>query len=192
MQTALSNFNDIKLSSTQEKALALLGQGIGTEQVAGALGVTPSVISQFLSDENFKELVSAARFENLQKHNRRDSKLDSLEDKTISKLESAVDLIYKPMELTRVLQVVNAAKRRGSSAPDSIVQSREVVQLIMPVAIMNQYSLEIKTNQINQVIEAGQTSLVTVQSGSMEKLLANHKASRGQNVPILPTPSGSS
>ncbi len=37
----------------QERALEFLGQGLGPEVVASALGVTVSYISQLISDENF-------------------------------------------------------------------------------------------------------------------------------------------
>ena len=65
---------------TEERALALLGSGVSPTAVAASLGITDSRISQLLSDENFAAEVATLRYQNLQKHNARDSAYDSLED----------------------------------------------------------------------------------------------------------------
>ncbi len=67
-------------SSIEDRALVLLGAGIGGEAVANALGVTPSRISQLLSEQAFSDAVSTLRYENLQKHNNRDASYDTIED----------------------------------------------------------------------------------------------------------------
>lgn len=206
IMSALPNISDKKLSSTEERALALLGQGISPEQVAAAIGVSASFISQLLSNDAFKSLVADAKYQGLIRHNERDSRLDGLEDKLITKLDSSVDLMYKPMEIVRSLQVVNAAKRRGISSTENISGKQEVTQLIMPSVIVNKFSVNVvnvKLNAANQVVQAGEDSLVTIQSGNMDSLLASRIPTRkdhiiemnapdnashdgGQNVPILP------
>jgi hypothetical protein len=65
-------------TSTETRALALLGQGIEPGIVANSLGVDPSRISQLLSDENFAAQVAELRFENLAKHSMRDNKYDNM------------------------------------------------------------------------------------------------------------------
>ena len=45
-------------TSIEDRALVLLGAGIGGEAVANALGVTPARISQLLSEESFSNAVS--------------------------------------------------------------------------------------------------------------------------------------
>ena len=60
-------------STTEEKALDLLGKGIANEIVASALGVTPARITQLLADENFAAEVQKRRFLNLQKNTMRDT-----------------------------------------------------------------------------------------------------------------------
>jgi hypothetical protein len=150
-------------TNTEERALKLLGTGITPEIVASALGVTVSRISQLLSDENFAAQVAQLRFENLSKHNDRDVKYDSLEDSLIARLEDCLPLMHRPLEVLRAIQVINAAKRRGASAPEQTSQQGTVVQLVMPTQIIQKFS----TNINNQVINAGGQDLLTIQSNTL-------------------------
>jgi hypothetical protein len=161
-------------TSTEERALVLLGQGLGPESVAAAVGVSVSRISQLLSDPEFSAKVAEARFESLAKHNTRDNKYDSLEDTLIRKLEDCIPYMMRPMEILKSIQVINQAKRRGSSAPEQIISQQTVVQLVLPTQIFQNFT----TNINNQVIKAGSQDLVTVQSSAMTGLIAQMKGAR--------------
>lgn len=161
-------------STTETRALALLSQGLGPEVVAAAVGVSTSRISQLLSTPEFAAQVAEGRYENLAKHNQRDNAYDSMEDSLLKKLQDCLPFMMRPMEILKAIQVINAAKRRGSSAPESITSQQTVVQLIMPTQILQSFT----TNVNNQVIKAGQQDLVTVQSASMDKLLSSSKGLR--------------
>jgi predicted transcriptional regulator len=174
--------NNLTLSSTEQRALDLLGQGVSAEQTAAALGISPSRVSQLLSEESFAAAVSERRFAALSKHTARDNAYDQIEDALIDKFRDMIPLMYKPMEVMKAMQVVNQAKRRGQSAPESISNQREVINLILPTQIIQQFQVDIK----NQVIQAGQQTLVTVQSGSMTDLLAKHKEKDLEHVKLLP------
>lgn len=152
-------------TTTRDRALALLSQGIPAEQVAAACGVTASAISQLLSEEGFASEVATARYQNLQKHNERDCKYDSIEDKLVEKLDSLLPLMMRPMEVLKSIQVINAAKRRGSSAPDSITNQQTIVQIVMPTQVVERFT----TNAANQVTRTGTQDLLTIQSGSLLK-----------------------
>jgi hypothetical protein len=154
-------------TSTEDRALSLLGQGLGPEIVAAAVGVSTSRISQLLSTPEFAGRVAELRYENLAKHNTRDNAYDKMEDSLLEKLKDCLPFMMRPMEILKAIQVINAAKRRGSSAPESITSQQTVVQLIMPTQILQSFT----TNINNQVIKAGQQDLVTVQSSNMDSLL---------------------
>lgn len=158
-------------TTTEVRALTLLGQGLGPEVVAAAVGVSVSRISQLLSNPEFASSVAELRYENLAKHNTRDSAYDGLEDSLLEKLKDCLPYMMRPMEILKAIQIINAAKRRGSSAPESITQQQTVVQLILPTQILQNFT----TNINNQVIKAGSQELITVQSGSMDKLLKSSK-----------------
>ena len=164
-------------TATEERALSLLGQGCGPELVASAIGVSVSRISQLLSTPEFAEKVAELRFASLARHNERDQRADRIEDMLLEKLENVIPYITDPMKLVAAYTRINAAKRRGSSSPDAITTQTQVVALNIPSVVINQHvKQDITVNINNQVIKAGNQDLVTVQSASMEKLLARSKS----------------
>lgn len=148
---------------TTEKALNLLGSGINAEQTAAALGVTPSRISQLLAVELFAEKVAQMRYANLQKHNVRDNAYDNLEDKLLAKLDRAMPMLIKPESILKAMQIVNGAKRRGQPATQTTDTKQLVVNLTLPTVIAQKFSVD--TN--NQVVKAGEQSLITMPSGNL-------------------------
>ena len=150
-------------TSTEEKALALLGSVVQAEHVAAALGVTPSRISQLLSDEVFALKVATMRYENLRKHNERDGAIDGIEDQLIAKLKASMPLMIKPDTIIRAFNVVNAAKRRGSSSPEQTVNQQNIINLTLPTQIIQQFV----KNTDNQVIKAGEQELITMSSNTL-------------------------
>lgn len=149
--------------STKERAIALLGQGIPAAQVAAACGVSESLISQMLSQDDIRDKVTELRFKNLQANNQRDAAYDSIEDRLLAKLDASIPMMFKPMEILKSIQVINAAKRRGSSAPDSITNQQTVVNVILPTQLAQKFTV----NAQNQVINAGGQDLLTIQSGTL-------------------------
>lgn len=167
---------------TEDRALSLLGQGCGPELVASAIGVSVSRISQLLSTPEFAEKVAELRFASLVKHNERDQRADRIEDMLLEKLENVIPYITDPMKLVAAYTRINAAKRRGSSAPDAISTQTQVVALNIPSVVIQQHvKQDITVNINNQVIKAGNQDLVTVQSAQMESLLNRSKS-------LLPMP----
>lgn len=156
---------------TEERALALLGSGVAPETAAASLGISPARISQLLSDDNFAARVAELRYENLAKHNRRDASYDSLEDQLIEKMQDVIPLMHRPMEILKAIAVINAAKRRGQSTPESIIEKQQIINLTIPVQVINKF----QTNMQGQVttIETENTTqnLLTIQSGSLDNLI---------------------
>ena len=172
--------NNSAPTSTEDRALTLLGAGVAPAQVAASLGISESRISQLLSDENFAAQVAERRFTSLQKHNLRDASYDEIEDALLEKLRDCLPLMHKPMEILKAIATINAAKRRGTSAPESILEKQQVLTLVMPVQIINKFT----TNQQGQVTtiesEAGSQNLLTIQSGSLDSLVSRVKGSANE------------
>jgi hypothetical protein len=165
----MSNISNTKWNSTEERAIKLLGSGLGPEQVATAVGVTAARISQLLSDQNFAQAVASLRFEALQKHNEIDASYDELEAALINKLADVMPLMMRPGEILGAIRIINGAKRRGQSAPEQVVHQNTVVNLVMPTQIIQKFSM----NSNNQVTNVGSQTLETMQSST---LLASAKA----------------
>lgn len=159
-------------TTTEDRALSLLGSGVSAEAVALALGVTPSRISQLLSNKEFAAQVATLRYENLQKHNGRDATYDSMEDTLLHKLDKALPLMFRPADILKAIQVINGAKRRGQSAPEQVTNQQNIVNLILPVQIKQKFT----TNVHNQVVKTGEQSLLTMPSGNLLALTETKEA----------------
>lgn len=149
--------------STSERALTLLGQGIPPGIVAATCGVSESRISQLISEPEFAAQVAELRFNNLQAHTARDNRYDTIEDKLSNKLEDLLPLMMRPMEVLKAIQIINAAKRRGASAPESMLTQQTIINLTIPTQLIQKF----QTNAQNHVIQAGEQTLLTLQSGSL-------------------------
>lgn len=156
-------------SGTTERALTLLGSGVPPESVAAALGVSASRISQLLSEPEFAAQVAELRFNSLQKHNDRDNKYDSLEDQLVERMKDCLPLMMRPMEILKAIQIINAAKRRGASTPDSITAQQTIISLTIPVQVIQKF----QTTQNLQVTHAGDQELLTIQASTLLKEVQN-------------------
>lgn len=161
-------------NSTEKRAIELLGSGLSASTVATALGVTESRISQLMSDKSFADEVATLRFLNLQKHTEIDNAYDRMEKKVADNLEEMIPLLMKPGDLLKAAQVLNQMKRRGATSPDQMVQTNQVVQLLMPTVITQKFT----TNVNNQVINAGNQTLETIQG----TVLLNAAKNKHQNL----------
>lgn len=164
------------LVSNQERALELLGSGIGPEMVAAAIGVSVSYISQLLANVDFAAKVADKRYAHLSKYTELDNQYDSIEQKLVRKMESMVGMMFKPGEILNAIKVINAVKRRGVTSPENIHGTREVVSLTIPnVVLQSVTNNNLTTNIHNQVVKIGEQDLSTVQSVRMGDLLAAKK-----------------
>lgn len=166
--SANTNITSTGLSSTESKALKLLGAGHGPEIVAQACGVSTSRISQLLSDPVFSAKVLELRYSVLQKHNDRDESYDSLEDTLIKKMKDIIPFMMKPGEVLAAIRIINGAKRRGVSQATNEGTHTTVVNITLPAILKQQFV----TNINNQVIKAGSQELITIQSGAMNAMTA--------------------
>lgn len=173
------------LNTQQEKIFRLLGQGISQRQVADAIGVDESYISQLMAIDENAEKVRALKLAALSDRNNRDSRLDGLEDALIDRLEQDVKnnpvAFRNAMERVRALQMVNGMKRRGimiNDADDLNNGNQKTLTLTLPASIINKISkmsvnIDIETDINNQIIKAGNQDLITLQSKNIDSLLPN-------------------
>lgn len=156
------------------RILNFLGNGFEPARVASAVGCEPSYISQLLSDQDFADQVQARRLDALQAATERDDRLNGLEDTLITRTEALISQPFaftKPMEAIRALHMVNGLKRRGAGA-DQVggnVTNNTVVTLVLPEVTMGKFTVDIN----NQVVQAGNQTLVTMGSGSIAPLASS-------------------
>lgn len=144
----------------KQKAVSLLAQNLPQKVVADALGVTPSYISQLMTDEDFLVELSAEKYKRLQEASTRDQSYDDLEDVLIEQLKTFAGIMTDPLKIARVLQIINAAKRRGAQADPSVQggQGGQIVTLVLPSLVHATFV----TNVNNQIISDGTRELRTI------------------------------
>lgn len=160
------------LGASQKKALSLLGQGISSVMVASTLGVSESLISQFLAEPRFAEEVTQMKLRTLQKQTNIDNKYMESEEKLVDKLLKVIPMMTKPMDILRGLQVVNATKRRGMAEVATSGGVTQIVQINLPAAMAARFI----TNGQNQIVEIedeqGARSLITSTPQAVDRFAA--------------------
>lgn len=154
----------------KERIIALLGNGVSPAIAASAVGCTESYISQLISDESVAARVSALRFDNLQAASDRDKKADVIEDELLDKLKLTLPMMMRPAEIVRSLAVVNALKRRASSAPETMHIHNQVINLQLP----QHTALRVSMSASREIVEVEGRTLVTMPASQLLKESKNH------------------
>lgn len=136
--------------------LQLLGAGGCTPvQVAAALGCSQGRISQLMAQEEFSRQVVGARAKSLAAATDRDRKYDALEDRLVSRMDTLLPTMFKPLEVLRALQVVNGAKRRGTQEIGQTEQHAPVVPILLPQVLIKSLQMNVQNNQVVAVVVGG-------------------------------------
>lgn len=154
----------------KDQIIALLGDGLADNVVANAIGCEPGYISQIWADDGNREKILALRTKNLRAATDRDRNIDTIEDKLIDKVNEAVDnnLIFKPAELLRAFAMVNAAKRRGVQADVQAHAPTTVVQLTLPVQVVQKFII----SKDNEVVALENQTLIPMPANQLLTALA--------------------
>jgi hypothetical protein len=176
-------------TATSERALTFLGEGHSLEVTAAACGVSVSRISQLLADENFAAKVATLRYQALVKQSKRTDVYEELEDTLLEKLKASLCMIFDPMKLARLLQVISVAKPKNTFIPSDLPSAQQTVALTIPSLVINRFT----TNTFNQVIEIHAAekqetqTLLTIQSKTLDSLVRSRPPKENPNV-YLPPP----
>lgn len=156
---------------SKERVLKLLGSGLSNDAVATAVGCEHSYISQLMAEEDFKEKVLELRSVALTAATERDRKADSLEERALDKLEGMLDWIHKPADMLKFFQVLNAAKRRGTTATDNLVINQQIVNLQLPAVALQKMVIDGR----GEVVEIDGQSMLTMQPATLIRQIVAEK-----------------
>ena len=166
-----------------------LQAGFKQEEIAAALGCSPSYISQVLAAN--PQLAAAAQQADSQ-YEDIDAAYDRIERNALECLEKSLSTISDPMKLLRVASEVNRAKRR-SHAPKGALEtqapnSSTTVQLQMSTAILQRFvfneanqAVALKTVQPNGT-EAQTRMLVTATQDQLKELAAEYAQAQAPSI----------
>lgn len=153
----------------RNKIKEMLGFHIPNNVVASALGVSESLISQLLSEEEFAREVQDLKLKNTLQHVTRDREYDSIEDTLINKLKEKLEnglSFTKPSEILAAIRIVNGAKRRSTpSEVGTTAGARALINLQLPTG--TEFAARFVLNGNNQVIEVAGRPLATMGAKSV-------------------------
>jgi hypothetical protein len=88
-----------------------------------------------------------------------------------------VDTMYKPSDVLRAFQVLNAAKRRGVPATEAVSNRQAVVNLTLPVQLVQNFI----TNSRGEVVEVEGQTLVTMPSSQLLRNLSESEKGKSND-----------
>lgn len=160
------------MSINKQQIKDLLGNGLTITVVANAVGCDASYISQLLSDDVFAAEVSEKRTKALTADTIRDTTIDGIEDRLLSKLSEVVDdgAFVRPRDLLSAVAIVNKLNRRGKPIHQGINPGtiNNIVNISLPPQVQRRFA----TNTVNEVIEVEGRTLVTMTAHQLLKNLA--------------------
>lgn len=175
----MENTNNNQLpayTGNARKALDLLGSGVQPVQVAAAIGVSESYISQLLADEQFQLAVAQKRYDSLLAASERDASYDAIEDELLQKLKTSLAFMTKTGEILAAIKVINGAKRRGASSTVGASSQSQVVQLVLPAGVRARFAQDAQGQVVEVQTDTGSHSLLTATSSGVKQLLAAQKS----------------
>jgi transcriptional regulator with XRE-family HTH domain len=163
---------------SKERAKELLGAGLSNVVVASALGLSESMISQWLSEDSFREEVQKLRLTNLTEAAGRDRKWNSLEDRLLERLEELLPTLVNPAVVLHALKLVNGAVRRSSPQELGAQAQSTHLHLHLPAVIAAKFTI----NQNSQVIEVDGRSVATMPAAGV--VAAMNKLAEVEGLPV--------
>lgn len=162
----------------EKKVLEMLGMGLKPVNVAAALGCDPAYISQLLSDPQFREQVTVLRVEKCRAGAEMDEMLDNIEMQALKNLQRYMGFVNKPLELLKIAESVNKMRRRVQSEMQPAMQQANIVNIIMPSALVKNFTVSPQ----NEVIEVDGESLMTLPSADFARKVASGEFSPPKEI----------
>lgn len=162
------------------KLIKILSAGqITQRQAAEAVGVSEALVSQLMAEEDFAYQVAVGMSKNLERAFTIDDNIEEVENILSQRLRELMGMA-QAMNLDTILKVLkytNGAKRKTQAQVPGVGTGQGTIQnntlkLILPSVVINNYTV----NPQNEVVAVGGQELVTLNSKSMETLMAQKQA----------------
>jgi len=164
----------------KDTAIQLLAKGISTSQVAAAIGVDDSYISQLKSDPDVQALIAAAQTAATADDIKFDEMLDRAELLALQKIEKNMQFATLGQALA-AFRALNTARRRQDGPVVTENNTTVFVNLTLPAGSLPQYV----KNANSEIIEVEGKTMLTTTPKSLDAILAQRAADKGGNLPQL-------
>lgn len=162
--------------SPKDHAILLLAQGIPASQVAAAVGVSESYISQLRSDPDTAQAIAEKQAAASVADISFDATLARAEELALERVEKALPFANMGQALA-AFRVLNGARRRSEPVglSGTITQNNITVQLTLPANNIPRYI----TNQANEIVEVEGQTMLTATPRSLDTILAARSQAQG-------------
>jgi len=165
---------------TREHLIDAVAAGFTDTQIAESLGVTPSAVAQAIEKYEIRQLaetkLKASKFASI------DENLNKVEDMLAKKLVAAAATLEDPLKITRVLQAVNAAKRRSLSEGSASAPQTSIAILNLP----QRMSVHVVKNENNEVVEIDGRPMVTINPNILMQRVQQKAIEERKNDSVSP------
>lgn len=162
----------------KEHAIQLLAQGIPTSQVAAAVGVSDSYISQLKADEEVQRAISEKQAAHSIADSNFDDTLERAESLALEKIEKNLPFANMGQALA-AFRILNGARRRKDEVLQKDTAISVTVNLTLPANNIPRYI----TNQANEIIEVEGKTMLSASAKTLDQILA---ARAGETQLALP------
>jgi hypothetical protein len=169
------------------RILKLLGSGLLPVEVARAVGVDESYISQLQKEESFAQQVNELIVKTFAEQSEIDNNYIEIEKILSKRLRDNASIMFNQDTILRTLKFANEAKKKiapalvtpGNGSNGSGTTINGPVTLILPAAVVKEFIL----NPNNEIIGIGNEELTTLPSANINKLVRETK----ENLKNLPS-----
>lgn len=165
----------------KERAIEFLCQGVSTTQVAKALGVDASYISQLRQDPEIAAKIAEAEAAVTVQDVTHDKMLDDAEDAALQRIHANMKFANFGQALA-AFKVLNSAVRRNdksSLVPTNVTNVQ--VNLTLPATALPAYVM----NPRNEIVEVEGKTMISAVPKSLDDLLAKREAERVAALPQI-------
>lgn len=162
----------------KEHAIQLLAQGIPTSQVAAAVGVSDSYISQLKADEEVQRAISEKQAAHSIADSNFDDTLERAESLALEKIEKNLPFANMGQALA-AFRILNSARRRKDEVLQKDTAISVTVNLTLPANNIPRYI----TNSANEIIEVEGKTMLSASAKTLDQILA---ARAGETQLALP------
>lgn len=162
----------------KDQAIQLLANGVPTSQVAAAIGVDDSYISQLKADPDVQARISQLQAAATEEDIKFDETLERAEFLALQKIERNMQFATLGQALA-AFRVLNGAKKRKDVVGPSDTSVAVTVNLTLPANSIPQFI----TNSRNEIVEVEGRTMISATPKTLDQILAQRATDRSLELP---------
>lgn len=166
------------MSLNKDYAITLLAQGVGTSQVAAAIGCDDSYVSQLKADPEVQRQIAERTAQTTIQDVKFDDTLERAEMLALEKIEKNLPFATLGQAMA-AFRTLNGARRRKDGGITTENITAVTVNLTLPASSIPQYI----TNSRSEIVEVEGKTMISATPKTLDSILAAKAADKGVNLP---------